>query len=278
MARIKDILAFVVSALAFSIVIVFYAWLLFDVFQKGISVLLKAGFRFFTDIPPLPNDGIGGISTVLIGSLYMTFMASLIAAPLAFATALYVTLYERSRLAGIVRELLNIMVEFPTIIVGITVFLIFSVTLGLGLNALVASIALSFIMLPYVAIQAVEILKQGKAVLMEPAYAIGLKEHHVIRLLLSYCRNGLITAFLIGFAKAIGETAPLLFTTTMAFNVFLTSPTSPVTGIPVLIFVYALSPYDNWREVAWGAAFVLMLIIMSIYTIAVIAFRRGGRS
>jgi len=266
--RLKDlIIAFLVSIGTIITLLPFF-WILSDIVIRGLPVLIQRGMAFLTDMPPLPGEGIGGIGTVLEGTLFMVGIGALIATPLGLFAGIYITLYPTSLLARLGKGLVEIMIEFPTIIIGITVFLIVVVGLNVGASAIAGGIALSIIMIPYVTIQVAEALKIPKTQLMEASYALGLTTKDFVRILLGAGKNGVLTGLLIGLAKISGETAPLLFTTTTSFNLYLTSPLSPVSGIPVLIYVYAFSPFENWHNVAWGASLVLILIVLIIFILS----------
>jgi len=276
--RVREVLALTLTLAATVFMFTPFFWILGTIIYKGVSVLAKAGFSFLVNIPPLPGfNSLGGIANVLEGSLLIVGMAIAIAAPTSLLSAIYITLYEDSPIARLGRTLLDLMVEFPTIVVGISVFLVFGLTLGLGLNALVASIALALIMIPYTTIQAIEAMRVPKSMTYEGAVALGLTESHIAKILLIEGRRGVITGVLIGMAKIFGETAPLLFTTTTSFNIFANSPLSPVSAVPVLIYVYAFSPYTNWQQVAWGASLILSLVVLSIYLSARLSLGKGDR-
>jgi phosphate transport system permease protein len=199
----------------------------------------------------------------------------LIAAPISILSALYIALYEDTPLARLGSTLLSVMVEFPTIIVGISTFLVFGLMMSLSLSALTASIALSVIMIPYTTIQAIEAMRVPKNTVLEAAVALGLRDFHIARIMLTEGKEGVITGVLVGMGKIFGETAALLFTTTTAFNLYASSPLSPVSAIPVLIFNYAFSPYDNWHNTAWGASLILSMIVLGIYLLIRLSLRRG---
>lgn len=276
-ARLRELVLFTLTLTATALLFTPFLWLLGTVVYNGALTLMKTGLNFLIEQPPLPGTrDIGGIGTVLEGSLFIVAMAMAIATPLALASALYIVLYEDSALARLGKSLLNLVVEFPTIIVGISVFLLFGLTLGLGLSALTASIALAIIMMPYSTIQMVEALRVPRSTVYEAAAALGLGEHHIARIMLIEGRRGVLTGVLIGMAKIFGETAPLLFTTATSFNLYVSSPLSPVSAIPVLIFVYAFSPYTNWHETAWGASLILSIIVLSIYIAIRLSLTRGG--
>ncbi|MGB9729470.1 MAG: PstA family ABC transporter permease [Thermoprotei archaeon] len=275
--RYQDILIMLISGIGTIIAFIPFFWILFDIIEKGLPIVIQRGIAFLTEPPPLPGEGIGGIGTVLEGTLFMVGIGTLIAGPIGLFAGVYMALSPRSFLAKLGRVLAEVMVEFPTIIIGITVFLIVVVGLNFGASAIAGGIALSIIMVPYVTIQVSESLKIPKERFMEASYALGLSTKDVIRVLIGAGKNGILTGFLIGLAKIAGETAPLLFTTTTSFNLYLTSPTSPVSAIPVLIYVYAFSPFENWHTVAWGAAFVLTLIVLIIFVFSRIVVWRWTR-
>ncbi|MGC8571079.1 PstA family ABC transporter permease [Caldivirga sp.] len=271
-----EVLAFSLTFIAAILVFAPFIWLLGTVFYNGALVLSKAGIGFILRMPPLPGTSdVGGIGTVLEGSLLITSMAMVIATPVSILSALYIILYEDSPLAKLGNTLLSIMIEFPTIIVGISAFLVFGLIMGLGLSALTASIALAVIMIPYTTIQAIGAMMVPRNIIFEAAVALGLKDIHIARIMLTEGKEGVITGVLVGMGKIFGETAALLFTTTTAFNLYASGPLSPVSTIPVLIFNYAFSPYNNWHNTAWGASLILTTIVLGIYLSVKLSLRRG---
>jgi ABC-type phosphate transport system, permease component len=270
----KDKLIFLFTLICTLIIFSPFLWLVLDLIIKGLNTIIAYGIDFLIAEPPLPGDGLGGIGTVLEGTLFMVLIASLISIPISLSTAVYVVMNERSKFAFLFRFLTESLLEFPTIIIGISVFIIFAKGLKLGLNGITAAIALSIIMIPYTTIQAIENMKQSRDKYLETGYALGLSDSNVIKLIVSEGREGVITGILIGMAKIFGETAPLLFTTVTSFNIFLKNLFSPVSAIPVLIFEYAFSPYENWHDVAWGASLTLMFIVIVLFTLTRFLIRR----
>ena len=276
---IREAVLLTLTLLATVLLFTPFLWLLGIVAYNGALTIIKAGPSFLIKEPPLPeSNSLGGIGTVLEGSLFLVATATAIAAPLSVISALYIVIYENSPLAKLGKYLLELVVEFPTIVVGISVFLFFGLILGLGLSSLTASIALAIIMLPYATVQITEALRIPKSTVYEAAASLGLNEAHVTRIMLIEGKRGVVTGILIGMAKIFGETAPLLFTTTTSFNLYVKGFLSPVSAIPVLIFNYAFSPYDNWHDTAWGASLVLSIIVLSIYLAVKLTLARGGRS
>lgn len=263
--NLKETTPLLLSFSAFIITVIPFFWILSESIILGLNSIIRQGLNFFTSPPPLPSGSLGGIGTVLQGTLLIVSMGSAIAIGISIPSSLYIVFYQRTIFAKLGRTLIEVMVEFPTIIVGIAVFLLFAIGLRLGLSALTASIALAVVMIPYTTMQAIEAMRIPKDTLSEAAYALGLKERHVMNLVLSSGKEGVVTGILIGMAKIIGETAPLLFTTATAFDLFPTSINSPVSGIPALIYTYAFSPYENWHDVAWGASLVLIIIVLILY-------------
>ncbi|ACP35738.1 binding-protein-dependent transport systems inner membrane component [Sulfolobus islandicus Y.G.57.14] len=242
-------------------------FLLYTVVVNGLKVIISYGPRFFIDLPPNPGEGLGGIGPALEGSLYMVSLAVLISAPISIFTGVFLSFFERSKIASLIRASLELMVEFPTIVIGIVIFTILVVEIGLGLNGITAAMALAIVMLPYSTIQISEALRIPKKLYEEVAYSLGLTTWQVIKLVMYIGRRGIINGLLIGFAKIIGETAPIIFLTSSTANLYIKTFNTAVTGIPVMIYNYAFSGYSNLNEVAWGASFVLIILVTIIFVV-----------
>ena len=272
--RTKDV---VITAVTTAFVVLFFipvGFLLYDVISNGLKIILSYGPGFFTDLPPVPGQGLGGIGPAIEGSLYMVALAVAIAGPVSVLSGTFLTFYEKSKFAKLMRSSLELIVEFPTIVVGIVVFAVFVVgfsvagqRFSLGLNGVSGAIALAIVMLPYSTIQVNESLRIAKRLYEESAYALGLTTWQVMKLVISISKRGVVTGLLIGFAKIIGETAPIIFVTSSTANLYLTSWNSPVTGIPVLIYNFAFSGYNNLNDVAWGASLVLITIVTVVFAV-----------
>jgi len=270
--RAKDLMLLLASGFGTALALAPLVLILWEEFTIGLQVLMEKGLSFLTEAPPLPGGGIGGIGTVLQGTLVMVGVGSLIGIPIGFFSGFYMYEFPTDRLAKLGRSLIDMMVEFPTIIVGVVVYLLLVVPTG-RLSALAGAFSLAIIEIPYVATGVLSAFESLPKDIREGAYALGLKRWEVMKVLVGAARSGILTSMLIGVSKIVGETAPLLFTTTTSFNLPFRSLLKPVGAIPVLIYIYAASPYENWHLNAWGASLVLTLMILALY-ISTRAFAR----
>jgi phosphate transport system permease protein len=259
------------------------------------SILLTAGVQgiqaigpgFFTKSVP-PPCGIGsseactpgGIGNAIEGTLILVGLASLMAMPVGILAGIYLAEYGHNRLGRGVRFLVDVMLQIPSIVVGIFAYtLIFEASrAGLTSGRLVFStisgaIALATIMVPIVARTSEEALKLVPNSTREAALALGLPKYRVITgVVLGTARSGLLTGALLGVARVAGETAPLIMT---AFNspYFFQGLDQPIAAMPFVIYTFGVSPYSNWQQLAWGAAFVLVLMMLGISVISRVALR-----
>lgn len=238
--------------------------ILFSVFANGIPVILKYGFEFLIETLPAPNREGGGIFPAIYGTFMMVFLASLIGIPLAVLAGIFVAEYPNNALSRATRSLLLIMMEFPTILVGLFVMAILVIPLG-SFSALAGALALMIVMLPYVATYTEQAMRGVPVQYKEGAYALGLRKVRVVfSITLRIAKKGVVTGLLIGMAKVSGETAPLIFTAGNAWRstggVF-----EPAGAIPLWIYYLVQQPYSNYHEIAWGAALVLMIFFLAVF-------------
>lgn len=240
--------------------------IVFNVYFEG---LRHVNLSFLIDFPPPPIGGKGGgIGPSLVGTLILVGLAMMIGGSIGFFTGLYLSEYSHTRLAQYVQLVLQLMVEFPTIIIGLFAFSVLVMPLK-RFNALAGAFALSIVIIPFIALNVREAYKSIPYTMKEAAFSLGLSRVKVyLRVLLSAARRGVLTAMLIGMAKAAGETAPLLFTILGTTFIYFGGLDQPINAIPLLIYNFALSPYERWHEVAWGAAAVLLSIILLIFMVS----------
>lgn len=231
--------------------------ILIFIFEKGISVI---NWDFFTHLPPSPGEGTGGIANALTGTLELIIIAFILAVPVSIIIGIYIA-EAKNRFANILSVGINILQSIPSIVIGIIAYLWVVKPLK-GFSALSGGVALALMMLPLIIKATEETVKMIPPYLKEAAYALGAGyKHTILKVILPASSGGIISGILLALARIAGETAPLLFT---AFgNPFINlNPLKPVDSLPLLIFNYSMSPYDNWHAVAWGASVVLILLVL----------------
>ncbi len=267
--------------------------IIIDVYTKGISAIVElGGLSFLFDIPPTPYDNKGGVGPLLVGTLYMTFLGAVLGVLLGFPLGVYIGEFRKEFFANFSRGGVNILVEFPTITVGLFVYALFSISLvdinpmlegisnalasvaggwvkhfigGLSqFNAYAGALALAIIMIPYVALFTASAYASIEQNTREAAYAIAGREYRAVFIVLRKAvSRAVLAAVLLGTAKIAGETAPLLFT---AFGNVYYAPFTEATGaIPLWIWYAAQTPYEVQIASAYGAAAVLLTIVLAIF-------------
>ncbi len=233
--------------------------ILITIISKGYSAI---SLDFFTKLPTPPGDPGGGILNSIVGSLLLIAIAVVISVPTGVGLGLYLS-ETRGPWASLVEILINTLQGIPSIVVGILAYLWIVKPLG-GFSALSGGVALAIIMLPTVARATQETLIRLPTSLKEAGLSLGASYTRTIwKVILPSAMPGILSGVLLGVARIAGETAPLLFT---AFgNPYLNlNPLKPVDAVPLLVFNYAMSPYSDWHQKAWGASLVLMVFILGI--------------
>jgi phosphate transport system permease protein len=245
-------------------------FILFYIIREGIT---KINWHFLVNLPKPVGETGGGIANALIGSLLIVFFAALMAIPFGIMGGIYLSENKKSRLANLTRLAVDVLQGTPSIVVGIVIY--FWIVKPLStFSALSGSVALAIMMLPIVVRSTEETLKLLPASLKEAGLALGLPYQRVIlRIVLPCGFSGVISGVILAVARIAGETAPLLFT---AFGnpFFSTNVLKPMQSLPLLIFNYATSPYDDWHNLAWGAALILLLWVLLLNIITKITTRR----
>jgi phosphate transport system permease protein len=240
------------------------------IFKEGVT---KINWHFLTHIPKPVGETGGGIANALLGSLLIIFVAALMAIPVGIMGGIYLSEHTAGRLAYWSRLSVDILQGVPSIVIGIVVYF-WAVKPAGGFSALSGSIALAIMMLPIVVRSTEETLKLLPASLKESALALGLPYHKVILKVIIPCGiSGILSGVMLSIARIAGETAPLLFTAFgnpyMNANIF-----KPMQSLPLLIFNYATSPYDDWHNLAWGASLVLLIWVLLLNIITKITTNR----
>lgn len=234
------------------------------IFKQGIT---KINWHFLTNIPKPVGEAGGGIANALVGSIIIILVASIIAIPIGILCGIYLSENRKSRLAYWASLSVDVLQGVPSIVVGIVAYFWLVKPFG-GFSALSGSVALSIMMLPIVVRSTEETLKLLPDSLKEAAYALGMPFHRVILKVIVPCGfSGILSGVMLSVARIAGETAPLLFT---AFgNPYLsTKITRPMQSLPLIIFNYATSPYNDWHDLAWGASLILLVwvLLLNIFT------------
>ncbi|MFI5196237.1 MAG: phosphate ABC transporter permease PstA [Chitinophagales bacterium] len=249
--------------LASSIVIPLIAILIY-IIKAGIT---KINWHFLTNLPKPVGEVGGGIANALVGSIIIIAVASIIAIPFGILCGIYLSENSKSRLAYWSRLCIDILQGVPSIVIGIVAYFWLVKPLG-GFSALSGSVALAIMMLPIIVRSTEETLKLLPDTLREAAFALGMPFHRVILKVIVPCGiSGILSGVMLSVARVAGETAPLLFTAFgnpyLSTNIF-----KPMQSLPLLIFNYATSPYNDWHDLAWGASCILLIwvLLLNIFT------------
>jgi phosphate transport system permease protein len=225
---------------------------------KGASSLNLA---FFTQVPKPVGEVGGGMANSIVGSGILLAISSLIGVPIGIAGGIYIAEYGRNkRLANMVRFTADVLNGVPSIVMGIAVYTL--MVAGKGFSALSGGVALGIMMIPTITRTTEEMLLMVPLNVREAALGLGVPNwRSVLSITLRTASPGVITGCMLAFARVAGETAPLLFTA-FGNQFWSTSINQPIAALPLQIFVYALSPYDEWHRLAWAGALVLIVLIV----------------
>ena len=246
---------------AMAVGLFFLAWILFTLLVKGFGALSLA---MFTETTPAPGSDGGGLMNAIIGSLLMVGAATLISTPIGILAGIYLAEYgEESWLAQITRFVTDIMLSAPSIVIGLFVYAIYVANVK-HFSGWAGTFAISLIAVPVVVRTTDNMLKLVPSSLREAAFALGAPRWKVATMVrLRAVKAGVITGVLLAVARISGETAPLLFTA-LNNQFFSANMNAPMANLPVVIFQFAMSPYDNWRDLAWGGALLITFSVLGL--------------
>jgi phosphate transport system permease protein len=236
--------------------------------------LASVNWAFLTRTPRPPGEAGGGVANGIVGSMMILGVASLLGVPLGIGAGIYLAEYGRDRLGDVVRFTADVLNGVPSIVIGIVAYAI--VVLGWHFSALAGGVALAIMMVPTISRTTEEMLLLVPQALREAAYGLGIPRWRTtLSITLRSATSGVITGVMLAFARVAGETAPLLFTTlgNEFWNLRLDQPTA---ALPLQVYKYAQSPYDDWHRQAWAGALVLILLIVSAIAAVRYAVRRGS--
>jgi phosphate transport system permease protein len=245
-------------------------WILWTLFYNGLS---SFSADFFLKSTPAPGSPGGGMANAILGSLMMVGFATLVSTPIGILAGIYLAEFGvKSKFAAVTRFVTDIMLSAPSIVIGLFVYAIAVATVK-HFSGWAGSLALSLIAIPVVVRTTENMLKLVPGSLREAAFALGAPRWKVsLAVTLRAVRGGVITGVLLAVARIIGETAPLLFTA-LNNQFFSTDMSQPMANLPVVIYNFAMSPYEDWQQLAWGAAALIALIVLGINISARVLFR-----
>jgi phosphate transport system permease protein len=250
--------------------LVFLLWILSILMFKGFSAL---SFSLLTQSTPAPGSEGGGLANAIVGSLMIVISCSLISTPIGVLAGVYLSEFsERSKLASVTRFVNDIMLSAPSIVIGLFVYALVVVP-AKHFSGWAGTAALALIAIPVVVRTTENMLRLVPVSLREAAFALGAPKWKVsTAVVLKAARSGVMTGLLLALARVSGETAPLLFTA-LNNQFFSLDMNKPMANLPVVIFQFAMSPYDNWVNLAWGGALLITLTVLALNIVARVVFR-----
>jgi len=268
--RITSLLGLAFSMTAMAIGLAVLLWILYVLFANGLSAL---DGNLLTQDTPAPGTEGGGLRNAIVGSLMMVGLTVLVSTPLGILAGVYLTEYgDESKTAELTRFVTDIMLSAPSIVLGLFVYAIAVATVG-NFSGYAGSLALSLIAVPVIMRTTENMLRLVPGSLREAAFALGAPRWKVSTFItLRAAKSGVMTGLLLAVARISGETAPLLFTA-LNNQFFSTNMGAPMANLPVVIFQFAMSPYDNWVRLAWAGALLITLTVLVLNILARVFFR-----
>ncbi|MDR7146699.1 phosphate ABC transporter permease PstA [Rhizobium sp. BE258] len=272
--QIKSGIALTLCTGATGLGLIFLVWILWTTLVNGLSAL---SLKLVTEMTPPPGED-GGLANAFAGSLMMVVLAVIIGTPIGILAGTYLAEFSRGKKIGAVIRFMNdILLSAPSIIIGLFVYELVVRQTG-HFSGYAGGIALAFIFLPVVVRTTDEMLRLVPDVMREAALSLGIPRWKVtVAVLYRAASAGILTGILLAVARISGETAPLLFTA-LNNQYWSTDMSEPMANIPVVIFQYAMSPYDEWHVLAWAGAFVMtaIVLLLSVGSRAILN-RKGGK-
>ncbi|MBC7608856.1 MAG: phosphate ABC transporter permease PstA [Polaromonas sp.] len=255
-------IALAMAAMVFGLFWLF--WILFETIRLGLEGLTLATL---TQMTPPPNEA-GGLANAIYGSFLMVMLATFVGTPIGVMAGIYLAEFDtRGWLAVVTRFVNDILLSAPSIVIGLFVYAVV-VSRFKSFSGWAGIVALALIVIPVVIRTTENMLQLVPAGLREAAYALGAPKWKVIlSITLKAARSGVVTGVMLAIARVAGETAPLLFTALS--NQFWTSSLSePMASLPVTIFKFAMSPYENWQKLAWAGVFLITMAVLGLNILA----------
>jgi phosphate transport system permease protein len=264
-------LALTLSMAAMAFGLFWLVWILIETVHLGVDGLTLATF---TEMTPPPQADVGGLANAIFGSLLMVSLATAIGTPIGVLAGIYLAEYGQKGWLGHVTRFINdILLSAPSIVIGLFIYAVV-VSRMKSFSGFAGVLALALIVIPVVIRTTENMLALIPNSLREAAYALGTPKWKVISsITLKAARAGVLTGVLLAFARIAGETAPLLFTA-LSNQFWSASLTEPMASLPVTIFKFAMSPYENWQKLAWAGVFLITLGVLALNILARVFFRQ----
>ena len=269
--KLINSLSTLLSGVAVGIGLLGLIWILATLFIKGVPAM---NWAFFTESTPAPGSEGGGMLNAIVGSVLIVGLTTVVSTPIGILAGIYLAEFgDRSKIAAVTRFVTDIMLSAPSIVIGLFVYALVVTTTG-GFSGWAGSLALSLIAIPVVVRTTENMLKLVPGSLREAAFALGMPRWKVsLAVTLKAVKGGVITGVLLAVARIIGETAPLLFTA-LNNQFFNADMSKPMANLPVVIYNFAMSPYENWQQLAWAAVFLITVAVLGLNILARVLTRQ----
>lgn len=268
--KLMNVVALTLSLGAMAFGLFWLGWILIETFRLGFGGLTLS---VFTEMTPPPQADVGGLANAIVGSLIMVSLATLLGTPIGVMAGIYLAEYgQKTWLGSATRFINDILLSAPSIVIGLFIYAVIVAQVK-TYSAAAGVLALALIIIPVVIRQTENMLSLIPGALREAAYALGTPKWKVISsITLKAARAGVLTGILLGFARIAGETAPLLFTA-LSNQFWTLSLGEPMASLPVTIFKFAMSPYENWQKLAWAGVLLITLGVLALNIIARVFLR-----
>jgi phosphate transport system permease protein len=269
--KLLNTVATVTSLLAVAFGLFWLFWILWTTFSSGLAGMSLA---LFTEMTPPPNSETGGLANAIMGSAMMVGLATLIGTPIGIFTGVYLAEYAKRDIFGeVIRFVNDILLSAPSIIIGLFVYEVYVARLG-HFAGWAGIMALTLIVIPIMVRATENMLQLVPVSLREAAFALGAPNWHVIvNITLKTSLAGVITGVMLAVARIAGETAPLLFTS-LSNQYWSMNLNEPIASLPVVIFKFAMSPFEDWNRLAWAGVFLIVLTVLGLNIAARIITRK----
>ena len=256
--RVGDKMATGIAVLCVLLVMLPLAAIFIYLVIRGLGSLNLA---FFTQMPKPVGESGGGMANAIVGSLVILLVGSVIGVPLGVGSGIYLSEYSRGQFGKLVRFTADVLNGVPSIVIGIAAYAL--LVLGHHFSAFSGGVALGIMMIPTITRSTEEMLRLVPNSIREAALGLGIPQwRSTLSITLRTAMSGVVTGIMLAFARVSGETAPLLFTA-YGNQFWSTKLNQPIAALPLQIFVYAISPFDEWHRLAWGGALVLIVLIVA---------------